>query len=226
MDYTHQLITGSKNGLIWTGSDLVNEILLKRRRVETPHEAEKLFASTVYRWNRDYAFVDRTRELLMKTPAVSSLVEIYRLAAQSTFSNLMDKNDVYLDFYIGVIRNLAMVEWLNLNFISSSSESERRRPAAAKLVETNFAQVLDDLEDTLGPELHAEISQLASRFRRSNSFDSVKKSEIVDQWIVRTLKDSYDWFLKAEAKENTFPDKSAEFKALLLSDLKTKFDKS
>ena len=217
--YSYESLSDSTDTIRWSGVDLANAVALRNRQVDT-RQAEMLFAHTVYRHNGNYSFVEQVKELLMENAKVAQLIESYRSSARTSFAYMMEKeSDPFLDNYMDVVRELAMIEWLNLNFVSL----DRMRPN--KLVETDFNQVLDDLEATLGAELYAELSRLAEKCKGGNTLDRVKRPKVVDQWIVRTLKESYDWFLKAEAKEANIPDDAAKFRAILDEALKTKFDK-
>jgi predicted nucleotidyltransferase len=227
---SYESISDSNDNFRWTGDDITGEIdSINRPRARL---AETLFANKVYRRNEKYGpIIDKMKQFMLEEPHVSNLIDSYDSSARSSFTVLIDKDDVFLDKYLKLIRDVATIQWLDLKFVRQIDEHNR----PTKLVETDFSSLIlelvnefhDENPDDEANPLYRDISTLINRVKRSEAFDRVKRSEIIDNWIIRVLKNSHDVFLKAEAKEENMPrEKADEVKKSLLNEVKfNKFDR-
>ena len=218
---------GSNDKFSWAAYD-ITDMTDAAVKLMYPFAAEILFASNVYKKSDKYPFVEQMRRALLEHPRVADLVQKYRSMARSTFTVITQEPEYYrvsYFLYMSVIREVAMIEWLKLKFISERAAEEMGANARVdKLVETNFNVVLDDLRPQLNAELYSELKRLVSKAKNSHELSKQARLKRVDEWIVLTTKESYDLYLQALANEAHYPKNVQTFVNIWESNLKLKFD--
>ena len=219
----HLFGTSDDGQLKWAAYDVTDmtDAAVYKLPLMYPTAVEILFASKVHKQSERYPFVEQMRRALLDNPRVSDLVQKYRSAASSTFLVFAKDTKYYIvDFYVymSVVREVATIQWLKLKFIDQTAVR------ADKLLETNFTTLLGDLKPHLDINVFKGLTNLERRTRYDDNWWKQERLKKVDEWIVRTLRESYDILLKAQAKEANMPKNFQTFNNILQTNLELKFN--
>ncbi len=155
----------------WQGWELSKAIAHLREM--NPSIMEWLYSPIVYRDLEEPRKFSTTALSLVENCEPSALIKHYYSMAKKNFMTFVDGRDVVsLKKYLYVIRNTALISWIeNVSHI-------QKRP-----IEMNFLALFDHLHVFLGDKIYHAVIKLIKQ--RQNSVDDPQISRIpeVDSWI-------------------------------------------